>query len=165
MIKVTISGNVVADGELRHTGKGEAMLSFRVAVNNRERNADGEYEDQTYWYRIMVMRPSEYLQRNVLKGAKVVVGGTQTAKIYEAKSGPQISFDIAFPDTVEIYGKLPRQDDSDEDAKPTRSASNGNAKPKSAGAKMLEESDPALDDLPFRLPRRIQEPWLYWRAP
>ena len=43
--RVVISGNLTRDGEIRATAGGTTVLTFGVAVNDRRRNASGEWED------------------------------------------------------------------------------------------------------------------------
>ena len=43
--KVMITGNLTRDAELRTTPNGTTVLNLGVAVNDRRRNADGEWSD------------------------------------------------------------------------------------------------------------------------
>lgn len=38
-------GNATRDAELRYTASGFAMANFSIAVNDRRKNAQGQYED------------------------------------------------------------------------------------------------------------------------
>ena len=85
MNKVTISGNVTKDIELRMTaGKGTPVATTSIAVN------DGYGENKkTYFVNIVVWgKQAEFFANNVLKGQKVVIiddllatGGTVEAII------------------------------------------------------------------------------------
>ena len=46
----TISGHLGKSAELRMTGSGLAVVSFTVAVNERQRQQDGSYSDYTNWF-------------------------------------------------------------------------------------------------------------------
>ena len=47
--KITLSGNLGADAELRYTKGGAPVVSFSLAVNERVQNGDGEWGDYTNW--------------------------------------------------------------------------------------------------------------------
>ena len=84
MNKVTISGNVAKDIELRMTaGKGTPVATTSIAVN------DGYGENKkTYFVNIVVWgKQAEFFANNVLKGQKVWVNGKLTIRDYEAKDG------------------------------------------------------------------------------
>ena len=50
--KMMIIGNLGADPELRYTPGGKAVTNLRVAVNNRHRGQDGEWQEETQWFRV-----------------------------------------------------------------------------------------------------------------
>ena len=84
MNKITISGNVAKDVELRMTaGKGTPVATTSVAVN------DGYGENKkTYFVNVVVWgKQAEFFANNVLKGQKVWVNGKLTIRDYEAKDG------------------------------------------------------------------------------
>ena len=84
MNKITISGNVCKDIELRMTaGKGTPVATTSVAVN------DGYGENKkTYFVNIVVWgKQAEFFANNVVKGQKVWVNGKLTIRDYEAKDG------------------------------------------------------------------------------
>lgn len=84
MNKVTISGNVAKDIELRMTaGKGTPVATTSIAVN------DGYGENKkTYFVNIVVWgKQAEFFANNVVKGQKVWVNGKLTIRDYEAKDG------------------------------------------------------------------------------
>ena len=84
MNKITISGNVAKDVELRMTaGKGTPVATTSIAVN------DGYGENKkTYFVNIVVWgKQAEFFANNVLKGQKVWVNGKLVIRDYEAKDG------------------------------------------------------------------------------
>src|SRR4051812_50023070 len=75
MLKVILIGNLGSDPEARFTQKGSEIVSFRVAVNGRRPGADGEWQDQTDWFRVRVGgRQLDYVKR-LGKGSRVHVLG------------------------------------------------------------------------------------------
>ena len=47
--KITLSGNLGADAELRYTKSGNPVVSFSLAVNERTPNGDGTWGEYTNW--------------------------------------------------------------------------------------------------------------------
>ena len=88
MNRVTISGNVAKDIELRMTaGKGTPVATTSIAVN------DGYGENKkTYFIPIVVWgKQGESFANNVVKGQKVWVNGKLVINEYEAKDGTKRS--------------------------------------------------------------------------
>jgi single-strand DNA-binding protein len=74
--RVCISGNLTRDCELRTTGGGMSILQLRLAVNDRRKNAAGEYEDAPNYVDVIVFgKRGESLSRFLSKGSKVFVEG------------------------------------------------------------------------------------------
>ena len=74
---VTISGNLCADPELRTTSSGAAILSLRVAVNDRRKNSQtGEWEDVPNYVGVsMFGARADALSKYLAKGSKVAIHG------------------------------------------------------------------------------------------
>ena len=47
--KITLSGNLGADAELRYTKSGNPVVSFSLAVNERTPNGDGTWGEYINW--------------------------------------------------------------------------------------------------------------------
>ena len=74
--RVCISGNLTRDAELRATASGVAVLGFGVAVNERRKNAAGEWEDHPNFVDCtMFGTRAEKLEQYLAKGAKVAIEG------------------------------------------------------------------------------------------
>ena len=73
--RVTISGNLTRDPELRATAGGTQVLSFGVAVNDRRRNPqNGEWEDYPNFVDCtMFGTRAEAVSRYLSKGSKVAI--------------------------------------------------------------------------------------------
>lgn len=87
--QVMFAGNAVADSEIRWTPKGTAVASFRVAVNERVKNDQGEWVDgDTTYYNVAAWDSmAEPVAEQVKKGTKVLVMGRLKARDYETKEG------------------------------------------------------------------------------
>ena len=74
--KVTISGNLTRDMELRSTASGLAIGGFSVAVNDRRKNKTGEWEDYPNFIDCTLFGSrAEKLQPYLVKGTKVAISG------------------------------------------------------------------------------------------
>lgn len=74
--QVTVSGNLTRDSELRQTQNGTSVLTFCVAVNERRKNPQGEWEDYpNYIDCVTYGKRAEAVHQYFAKGAKVCVSG------------------------------------------------------------------------------------------
>lgn len=75
--RVTISGNLTRDAELRQTASGMAVLGFSVAVNDRRKNQQTEqWEDYpNYIDCSMFGTRAEKIAPYLSKGTKVAIAG------------------------------------------------------------------------------------------
>jgi single-strand DNA-binding protein len=89
-LKVTLTGNVTADPELRFTPNGQAVGSFTVAQTPRRYDRDaGKYVDgDTVFMRVSVWRDqAQQVAESIQKGNRVVVTGTLLQRSYEDREG------------------------------------------------------------------------------
>lgn len=86
---VQFVGNLTDDPELRYTPSGTPVANFDVAVNNRRRNAAGEWEDgEPTFYRVAVFREyGEHVAESLTKGHQVLVVGRLTTRTWEGNDG------------------------------------------------------------------------------
>lgn len=87
--KAIISGNLTRDPELRTTAGGTAVLSFSVAVNDRQKNNQtGEWEDYPNFIDCTLFgKRAESLSRFLTKGAKVAIEGKLRWSQWQAQDG------------------------------------------------------------------------------
>lgn len=85
--KVMIIGNLGADPEMRYTGEGKAVTTFRVAVSRNVGPAD-ERREETEWFRIVVWEKlAEQCAEHLLKGRKVYVEGRLQTRQWDGQDG------------------------------------------------------------------------------
>ena len=74
----TIIGNATRDAELRYTKSGLSVGSFSVAVNERQKGPNGEWEDgEPSYYDVTCFRLlGESVAETIQKGDRVIVTGT-----------------------------------------------------------------------------------------
>lgn len=104
--KITIIGNVGMDPEMRYTPNGNAVTEFSVAVNRRARNRDGEYQDETNWYRVSAWgRLGETVNQYVSKGSPVCVEGRFWVRRWTAQDGREGSTNEINANEVVFLGR------------------------------------------------------------
>lgn len=81
---VTISGNLTKDSTLRTTAGGFSILSGCVAVNERRKNAAGEWEDHPNFIDFSIFgKRAEALEQHLKKGTKVCIQGKLRQSAWE----------------------------------------------------------------------------------
>ena len=102
--RVSISGNLTRDPELRSTAGGTQILSFGVAVNDRRRNQQtGEWEDVPNFVDCIVFGNRATALADMLrKGSKVAVEGKLRYSSWEAKDGSKRSKLEVVADEVDL---------------------------------------------------------------
>lgn len=86
--RAEIMGYLGADPEMRYTPTGRAVTNFRVAVNRRWRNAEGQPQEKAEWFRVVAWGPlAEVSNQYLQKGTPVYVAGRLDTRSYEAADG------------------------------------------------------------------------------
>ena len=136
MNKVIITGFVASDPEAYTTKSGIARSQFRVAVQRRFANANGERVSD--FLTVVAWRgTAEYCNKYLLKGRRVSVEGSIQNRSYDAQDGSKRYVTEIIADNVEILERI--HGDRAEDHEPQHyPASNDD----------FTEVDPG-DELPF----------------
>lgn len=97
MTQLTITGNVVADPEMRTTPSGKSVASFTVVTSKSVKQTDGTWEntDTTFWDVKCWGKTAENVVNSVTKGASVIVVGTAVQENWEDKNTGQKRSKIA----------------------------------------------------------------------
>ena len=86
--KIIIVGNLGRDPELRYTPQGIPVCSFSVATNERRRDAAGEFQDRTTWFRVTTWRRlAELAHQYLKKGSLVYIEGRLSLSEFTARDG------------------------------------------------------------------------------
>ena len=86
--RAIIAGNLTQDPEVRYTVNKKAYARFSVAVNNRYRDSNGEYQDSTDYINVVAWNNNaEICGKYLKKGSPVLIEGTIRTGSYEAKDG------------------------------------------------------------------------------
>lgn len=105
--RVSISGNMTRDPELRRTAGGMAVVGFGVAVNDRAKNpATGEWEDRPNFVDCtMFGTRAEKLAPYLSKGCKVAVDGRLRWSQWQAQDGSKRSKLEVIVDEIEFMSR------------------------------------------------------------
>lgn len=129
--RVILIGRLVADPELRYTGNGTAVTSFRLAVDRPFTNQQGEREadfiDIVTWRKL-----AEVCASHLAKGRQAAVEGRLQIRSYEASDGTRRKVAEVVADNVQFLGS------------PKGAGAVGGSEAAAAGEEM-----PDLDDVPF----------------
>lgn len=108
--RVTISGNLTRDPDLRATQGGTSILSLGVAVNDRRQNPQsGEWEDYpNYVDAVLFGKRAESLAQYLHKGSKVAIEGKLRYSSWE-KDGQKRSKIEVVVDELEFMSGGQRQ--------------------------------------------------------
>lgn len=148
--KMMIIGNLGADPELRYTPGGKAVTDLRVAVNNNQRGPDGEWVEETLWFRVSVWeQAAERLAEQLRKGNKIYAEGQLRVREFEGRDGEKRqSLELAFARVVNLE-RRPR----DEAGGPTGGYDDApppSVRPRGAQPQSSAPGDTMdVDDIPF----------------
>lgn len=128
MNSLTIIGNITRDPEVRTTKTGKTVCNFRVAVNSKRKDQNGD--SITDFFLVSAWNAlGENCGRYLAKGRKVAVCGTVSCRAYQTQGGEIRSEMDVLADVVEFL-----------------SPSGQNAQPSQAETFTPVEPE---DDLPF----------------
>ena len=105
--RVNISGNLTRDPELRATNGGTSVLSFSVAVNDRQKNpSTGQWEDRPNFIDCtMFGTRAEAVSRYLSKGSKVVIEGKLRYSSWNGQDGKKRSKLEVIVDDLEFMSR------------------------------------------------------------
>jgi single-strand DNA-binding protein len=147
--KMMIIGNLGADPELRYTPSGKAVTNLRVAVNDNRKGPDGEWIEETQWFRVELWdQAAERAAERFRKGNKVFAEGQLRVREYEGNDGQKrSSIEIRFARVVSLERRDPGEPFGVGDDAPPVAVPRGAGAPTTADAPPSETVD--LDDIPF----------------
>jgi single-strand DNA-binding protein len=150
--KMMIIGNLGADPELRYTPGGKAVTNLRVAVNDNRKGPDGEWIEETQWFRVELWdQAAERAAERFRKGNKVFAEGQLRVREYEGNDGQKrSSVEIRFARVISLERRDPGESfnigDAASDAPPA-AVPRGAAVSAPSDGPVTETVD--LDDIPF----------------
>src|SRR6201996_2486673 len=84
--KVILLGNVGKDPEMRSTGGGTLVANFTLATGDRQKDAQGNWQERTEWHNLVAFtRLAEIVRDYVKKGSKLYVEGKIQTRSWDDK--------------------------------------------------------------------------------
>jgi single-strand DNA-binding protein len=103
--RVVVVGNLTRDPELRHTPSGMAVCSLRIAVNSRQKQADGQWGEKPNYFSVTVWgQQGENCAQYLSKGRPVAVDGRLDWREYQAQDGTKREAIEIVADSVQFLG-------------------------------------------------------------
>jgi single-strand DNA-binding protein len=107
---VVVVGNLTRDVELRATQGGTAVLSFGIAVNDRRKNASGQWEDVPNFFECVTFGNRATALGDILtKGMKVAIAGKLHYSSWEKDGQKHSKVDIIANDVEIMQNRKPQE--------------------------------------------------------
>ena len=108
---VSITGNLTRSPELRSTAGGTAVLSFGIAVNDRRKNASGQWEDVPNFFDCVTFGNRATALSDILtKGMKVSISGKLNYSSWEKDGQKHSKVEIIAQEIELMQNRKPQQD-------------------------------------------------------
>lgn len=141
-----LTGNLTRDPELRSTAGGKSVCQIRIAVNDRTKNAAGEWVDRPNFFDVTIWEGiGENVARQCSKGSKIIIEGKLRWSEWEAEGGKRQKVDIVAFKAIPI-ARNPQQEGGGGQQRPAPAAAPAGAP--WAGPAGYEEKG-IDDDIPF----------------
>ncbi len=139
--RVTITGNLTRDPELRSLPSGTSVCKLRVAVNSRRKDgASGEWVDKPNYFDVTVWgAQGENCANYLSKGRPVAVDGRLDWREWESQEGQKRQAVEIIADTVQFLG-----------SRDGASGGGGNGAPADTGNGFTPQSDVPADTSDFQ---------------
>lgn len=151
--RVVLVGNLGRDPEMRYSQNGTPITNFTIAVNRRRRGPDGNYQDETDWFRITLFRQqAENAAEWLRKGNKVLVEGQLQIRTYTGNDGVERTSVEVNADT---FMNLTARDDAGDGGYRAPMGAGRQDQPNQGGGQnrpapqQREDDFDDLDDVPF----------------
>jgi len=144
--KVILLGNVGKDPEMRSTGGGTLVANFTLATSDRQKDAQGNWQDRTEWHNLVAFtRLAEIVRDYVKKGSKLYIEGKIQTRSWDDKDSGAKRYrtEIIVNDISLLSGR--------EEGSSSRSsnASSYDQRPPAGGDDFAQQAEISDDDIPF----------------
>lgn len=114
--QVAVTGNLTRAPELRATQGGTAVLSFGIAVNDRRKNASGQWEDVPNFFECVTFGNRAMALGDILvKGMKVAIAGKLHYSSWEKDGQKHSKVDIIANEIELMQNRKPQQQQPQQD--------------------------------------------------
>jgi single-strand DNA-binding protein len=151
--KVILLGNVGKDPEIRSTPGGTLVATFGLATSDRQKDAQGNWQDRTEWHNLVAFtRTAEIIRDYVKKGSKLYVEGRLQTSSWEDKTSGQKRYktEIIVNDLSLLSGKDEGSGGGGGYSRASSSAASFDQRaPGGGGDEYAQSAEISDDDIPF----------------
>ncbi len=149
--KVILLGNVGKDPEIRSTAGGTMVANFTLATTDRQKDAQGNWQDRTEWHNLVAFqRTAEIVRDYVKKGHKLYIEGKIQTRSWDDKESGQKRYrtEILVNDLSLLSG---REDSGGGSGGYSRGSNTGSfdQRPPAAQDDVAQSTEISDDDIPF----------------
>jgi single-strand DNA-binding protein len=137
---------------MRYTPSGQAVTQFTVATNRRYRDQQGEWQEETEWFRVVAWGPlAERTAERLRKGNKVYVEGRIQTRQWEDQSGQKRYTTELIANQVSSLERREREegDFPTDENRPTSVPQGGRPSRPESPRPETPSAEADYDDLPF----------------
>jgi single-strand DNA-binding protein len=148
--KVILLGNVGKDPEIRSTGGGTMVANFTLATTDRQKDAQGNWQDKTEWHNLVAFqRTAEIVRDYVKKGTKLYIEGKIQTRSWDDKESGQKRYRTEI--LVNDISLLSGRDDSGGGGGYSRGSNAGNFDQRQPAGQdeLAQTAEISDDDIPF----------------
>ena len=139
--RVVIAGRLTRDPELRNTQTGTPVVTFTVAVDNRQKNPDGT-KSASFIPVVVFAQAAETVSKFARKGMLVGVDGRLQQRSFDRRDGTKATVIEVIADSVQFLE--PKQNNGDETETPVFDDTVNESE-----SNNIDTIDLPDDDLPF----------------
>lgn len=150
--KVILLGNVGKDPEMRSTGGGTLVANFTLATSDRQKDAQGNWQERTEWHNLVAFtRLAEIVRDYVKKGSKLYVEGKIQTRSWDDKEtgAKRYRTEIVVNDISLLSGR--EDGGSGGYSRPASSTAGFDQRPSGGGGQddFSQQTEITDDDIPF----------------
>lgn len=99
--RAILLGNVGKAPEIKTTGSGIMIANFSIATNDRRKDSQGDWQEQTEWHSLIALgRTAEIVRDYVTKGSKLYIEGKLQTRSWEKDGVKHYKTEILVNDLV-----------------------------------------------------------------
>ena len=155
--KVILVGNVGKDPEIRSTPSGTMVATFGLATSDRQKDAQGNWQDHTEWHNLVAFaRTAEIIRDYVKKGSKLYIEGMLRTSNWEDKTSGQKRYktEILVNELVLLSGREEGAGGGASQGGYSRSTSSSTTasfdqRPPAGQDDVVQQAEISDDDIPF----------------
>lgn len=150
--KVILLGNVGKDPEIRSTGGGTMVASLTLATSDRQKDAQGNWQDRTEWHNLKAFgRTAEIVRDYVKKGHKLYIEGKISTSSWDDKDSGQKRYrtEIIVNDLSLLSGRDESGSSSGGYSRQSGSSNNFDQRQPASHDDLGQSAEISDDDIPF----------------